>query len=79
MLTGNDSFRYLLSKTVECPTEHPLLNCWVLDNGDCPKCGRNDIYVTAVNRQNEIEPKQLLGVRFLCDRCLEGEYYPVRV
>lgn len=79
MLTGNDTFRHLLSTTVECPTNHPLLTSWVLDSGNCSKCGRAEVYVTAVNRSDEIEPKQLLAVRLLCDRCLQGEYFPVRV
>lgn len=76
--TGNDSFRFLLSKTIECPTNHPLLTSWVLDNGNCSKCGKTDTYVTAADKNGEIEKRKMLAVQFLCDRCLNGEYFPVR-
>jgi hypothetical protein len=78
MLTGSDTFRYLLTTTVNCPTNHPRLNAWILDSGTCSSCGRTETYVTGVDRNGEIESQQLLIKRFVCNRCLTGEYYPVR-
>lgn len=79
MLTGNDTFRYKQKQAIECPTNHPLLTSWVFDEGNCDDCGRTEVYTTGVNRDNEIEPKQMLTRKYVCDRCLVGEYYPVRV